>query len=296
MSGRLNHRLPRPAYRSILAGYRGLRKLAGKNPGRGRTLPDFVIIGAAKAGTTSIYAWLCQHPYVARAGAKEIHYFSWHHDRGADWYRSHFPLERDRASFTAEHDRPFATGEGSPTYLPSPNAPLRMATLIPEVKLIVVLRDPVDRAYSQFQMRRRDGFEPVDSFATAVALEDERVDGGRARALSTQAKDGQLEVGRTYLMRGRYAEQLDRWFQYFPREQFHVLTTDQLAADSQNALDGLHNFLGLPSHRVERLEARFATQYDPLASEDRELLDEYFREPNERLCHLLGQDFGWGSK
>ena len=203
----------------MLAGYGAVRTLARRNPGRGRLLPDFVIIGAAKAGTTSIYAWLCQHPFVTRGSAKEIHYFSFHHYRGEDWYRSHFPLECDRASFAAEHGRPFLTGEGSPTYLPDPTCRRSWPSSSPRSSCILGLRDPVDRAYSQFHMRRRDGFEPADSFRTAVSLEDSRVDGGRARALSMERGDGQLDVGRTYLSRGRYAEQLEPWLRHFPREQ-----------------------------------------------------------------------------
>lgn len=293
VDGFLQGRLPRPAYAYSLAGYHGLRRLARRNPGRGRLLPDFVIIGAAKAGTTSLYAWLCEHPYVERASAKEIHYFSFHHYRGADWYRHHFPSERRRASFAAEHGRPFLTGEGSPTYLPARNAPARMAALIPRAKLIVGLRNPVDRAYSQFHMRRRDGFEPVESFAAAVALEDGALDGGSARAMAAETDPAALETGRTYLMRGRYAEQLERWMHHFPSEQLHVLTTDQLAADAQGALDALHDFLELPPRRAERLDPLFTTQYDPLPPDTRARLTEYFRPHNERLYELLGRDFGW---
>jgi Sulfotransferase domain len=293
VDGSLRARLPRPAYLSALAGYHGVRRLARRNPGRGRMLPDFVIIGAAKAGTTSVYAWLCEHPYVARARAKEIHYFSFYHYRGADWYRYHFPPERERASFAAEHGRPFITGEGSPTYLPDSDAPRRMGKLNPDVKLIVSLRDPVDRAYSQFQMRRRDGFEPVESFFTAAALEDGRVDGGHARTLAAQANHSHLKTGRTYLERSRYAEQLARWLNYFPREQLHVLTIEEMAADPQGCLDALHDFLGLPGHRPEHLEPQFRTQYDPLPEETRALLTGYFRPFNERLYELLGSDFGW---
>lgn len=278
VDGRLRRRLPGPAYESMLSGYHGLRRVAGRNPGRGRTLPDFVIIGAAKAGTTSLYAWLCEHPDVVRARAKEIHYFSWFHYRGDDWYRYFFPLERERAAYVAEHGRPFITGEASPSYMLEAGAPQRMAKLIPDAKLIVQLRNPVDRAYSQFQMRRRDGQEPIESFPDAVETEGEQV--GPA-------------VNRTYVARGRYAEQLERWFKVFPREQFHVLAMEDLAVDPQGALDGVHEFLRLQPRRADNLDPRYVSKYDAMPPQDRARLTEYFRPHNERLYELLGRDFGW---
>ncbi len=295
LDDRLHGTLPQRAYVPMLVGYHGIRMLARRNPGRGRMLPDFVIIGAAKGGTTSLYAWLCEHPYVARATVKEVHYFSFHHYRGADWYRAHFPRRRDRSAFAAEHGRGFITGEGSPSYLPGYSVPRRMAKLIPQAKLIVSLREPIGRAYSQFHMRRRDGFEPVESFLTAVALEDPAVDDGHARARGSQGKgsNGYALVGRTYLQRSRYAEQLERWLECFPREQIHVLSTDDLAADPQAALDGVHEFLGLAPRRADRLEALFTSHYEPLPEDARAALTDYFRPHNQRLYELLGRDFGW---
>jgi hypothetical protein len=293
VDGRLKRALPKRAYVPMLAAYNGVRSATRRNPGRGRLLPDFVIIGAAKAGTTSLYAWICDHPGVERAGAKEIHYFSFHNYRGTDWYRSHFPFERDRRAFAAEHGRPFLTGEGSPSYLLDPEVPARMAKLIPDVKLIVSLREPVDRAYSQFQMRRRDRDEPVESFLTALALEDPSLDGGDARARFRDSDH--LDIGRTYLARSRYAEQLEPWLARFPREQVLVLTTDQLGDDPEGTLDSVYAFLGLPPHRPARLEAVFTSSYESIAPEDRARLAEYFRPHNARLYALLGRDFGWDS-
>src|SRR6185312_13258232 len=104
-----------------------------------------------------------EHPFVARPRRKEVDYFSWHYYRGEDWYRGHFPTAAERDAFAAAHGRPFLTGEGSPSYIwQRYPVPERMVRLIPEAKLIVSLRDPVERAYSQFHMRRRDGYEPVE--------------------------------------------------------------------------------------------------------------------------------------
>lgn len=286
--------LPRPVYRSLVRRYHGFLTLSGRSPGRGRLLPDFVIVGAAKAGTTSLYAWLSEHPFVSPACKKEVHFFDYNYFRGEDWYRKHFPLGADRTRFAAEHGRPFLTGEASPSYLSHHWAPERLARLLPDARLLVTLRNPVDRAYSQFQMSRREQEEPLQSFVEAVAAEERRLEPERARTIA-DAWYNSWPIGCwSYLMRGRYAEQIERWMEFFPRQQFHFLTLEQLAAHPQQALDGVHEFLGLPTHQYPTLApVHVAPRYDSIDSDERAALSDYFRPHNQRLYELVGTDFGW---
>jgi Sulfotransferase domain len=286
---KLRRGLPTRVYRPMLVGYQGARRLARRNPGRGRMLPDFVIVGAAKAGTTSLYAWLSEHPYVRRPRRKEINYFNWQYYRGTDWYRHHFPLLIERQAFVAQHGQAFITGEASPSYMIHVQVPGRMARLLPSIKLLVCLRNPVDRAYSQFQMRRAAGEESCDSFLDALALEDPHFENGE----SPQGGVVQHASGRTYLLRGHYAEHLERWFAVFPRQQFHILTVDELARDPSGTLDEVLEFLELPPAVLGDLRPRFTQSYDPLSSETRSRVSAYFRSHNERLYELLERDFGW---
>jgi hypothetical protein len=249
-----------------------------------------VIIGAQKAGTTSIYQWLNEHPHVV-AHDKEIGYFSQNYRRGPDWYRSHFPLQWTCKQFIAEHGRPLITGEATPEYLLDPHTPERMAQLIPDVRLIVSLRNPVDRAYSQFQMNRRRGLEPIDSFADALALEDPRFEGPGSRPRARQ--DRRMGKWTHYLGRGRYADALSRWFQTFPRERFCILSSDDLAREPAAAVAALESFLGLAPHPRAALEPYNTGSYPPLQGPTRAALVDYFRPHNERLYALLGRDFGW---
>jgi hypothetical protein len=290
---KLRHLLPRPAYQTSVRAYYEARRAVGKGFGRGRLLPDFVIIGAAKAGTTSLYAWLCKHPFVAPASQKEVHYFDYNHYRGPDWYRRHFPLASERGLFTARHGRPFLTGEASPSYISHDWAPERLARELPDAKLLVALRNPVDRAYSQFQMSRREGEEPFGSFAEAVAAEEKRLAPELVRTQVDRRYQSWPIGCWSYLLRSRYAEQLERWFQLFAREQFHVVTLEDLAARPQATLDAVHEFLGLPPHGYDGLEALHTARYDPIEPRDRAWLSEYFRPLNERLYELLGRDLGW---
>jgi hypothetical protein len=192
----------------------------------------------------------------------------------------------------AEHGRPLITGEATPEYLLDPYAPRRMARLIPNVRLIVSLRNPVDRAYSQFQMNRREGIEPVESFNEALGLEDPLFGVSGAHCRATREELPMLKWTH-YLRRGRYADALSRWFALFPRERFCILALDALAGDATGAVATLESFLGLPPHTHEALQAYNTGSYPPLQGADRAALVEYFRPHNERLYDLLGRDFGW---
>jgi hypothetical protein len=268
-----------------------------------------VIIGAAKSGTSSLFTWLSEHPYVVAATRKELEYFSFQYDRGFDWYRHHFPAESDRADFATRHGREFLSFEASPYYLPHRLAPARMAEVLPDAKLIVTMRNPVDRAYSAYQMWRRWGSE-TEPFMTVAALEDGQLDGGRAleanhgigrcetTAIPTHrvrrsAVPGRVHIGQMYLMGGRYAEQLERWFKHYPREQFHFVTMEDLASDPTGAYSRVQSFLGLPDYQAAELEPQYVGHYDAITSEDRAASRDYFRPYNERLYELLGRDLGW---
>ncbi|MBA3806791.1 MAG: sulfotransferase domain-containing protein [Solirubrobacterales bacterium] len=286
-------RLPKPLYRTLVGGYHDLLTLSGRGPGRGRLLPDFVIAGAAKAGTTSLFGWLSEHPFIEPASKKEVHYFDYNHFRGEDWYRKHFPLSSERERFAREHGRPFITGEASPSYLSHHWVPERLARLKPDVKLLIALRNPIDRAYSQFQMSHREHEEPLDSFSDAIAAEEERLVPERARMLADESYNSWPIGCWSYLMRGRYAEQLEHWMSFFGGDQFHFITLEQLASAPQQALDGVHDFLEIPRHDYAELPHLHSAQYSSIDPAARAQLASYFRPHNERLYELVGSDFGW---
>ena len=298
----IRNKLPRPVYEASVGYGYGLRTIARRNPGRGRMLPNFLIIGAAKGGTTSLFRWLSDHPLIeppvsvqmGNTPMKEVHFFDYNFYRREDWYRAHFPLMRERIDFEREHGRPFLTGEGSASYLSHLWAPGRIRQSLPDAKLIVALRDPIDRAYSQFHMSRREGYEPFESFDDAVAGEDERLR-PELRRVEADKRYNSLPLGAfSYLLRSRYAEHLERWFELFPREQFLFVKAEDMFADPYGTLDVVTDFLELPSYRPDELpRLKDGGSYAPLSPETRARLTEYFRPGNERLHELTGIDFGW---
>jgi hypothetical protein len=260
-----------------------------------------LLIGAAKCGTTSLFDWICEHPFVVRpmtdeTPRKELLYFDYFSQKSVNWYRTHFPRERARRAFEARHGRPFLTGEATATYLTHYWAPMRVAKLLPKAKLIVTLRNPVDRAYSAFHMSRRERLEPCDTFEGALALESRRLtaEEARIRADPTYSPSPPAPMGYwSYLQRSRYAEHVERWLEFFPREQFLFLEFEQLAVRPQATLDRVYDFLGLPPHRHEHFSKLNAGEYTSMMPETRARLVEYFRAHNEQLRQLSGVDFGW---
>ncbi len=118
-----------------------------------RVLPDFVVIGAQRSGTTSLYNNLVEHPQIASCIRKEVHYFDAYFERGSYWYRGHFPRAAELRRLARRHGAPVLTGEATPMYLFDPPCRRRLAELVPDAKLLVLLRDPVAREYSQYQVR-----------------------------------------------------------------------------------------------------------------------------------------------
>ena len=207
---------------------------------RKRVLPDFLIIGAEKAGTTSAYAYLVGRPDVRPAHIKEVHYFGMaaNYARGPDWYRANFPIDTRRTG----RARTWITGEASTHYLFHPCVPERVAQLLPNVRLVAILRDPTERAISAYHAAVRRGTEsrPMD-----VALKEELTRPIDFRDCEEFDKSDGFFRRQAYLSRGRYEEQLARWFDIFPREQMLVVETDSLIDPTQAALSALCGFLGL---------------------------------------------------
>lgn len=252
-----------------------------------RVLPDFLIIGVQKAGTSSLYHYLVQHADIRTAATKEVHFFDHQHSRGAGWYRAQFPL--------AATERTWLSGEATPYYLLHPRVPERVAQLVPDVRLIVLLRDPVSRAYSHFQHSRALGFEPLTDFEAAIDSESGRTDQAWARLERGAEREPAIEQF-TYLRRSRYAPQLRRWLSAFPRESLLMLTAEELYRDPGGTVNTVRRHLALPpSSQPIEWDARNARGYAPLADRLRQRLRDEFAPDVAEVEQLLGQPTGWRS-
>jgi hypothetical protein len=246
-----------------------------------RALPDALIIGAMKSGTSSLHYYLTQHPQVVPPLRKEVHYFDLNFARGEPWYRANFG-RADAAGLNLD---------SSPYYLFHPQVPQRAHALLPNARLIVLLRDPVRRAYSHYWHERDKGREPL-SFEDAIAAEPERVEREHARLAAGEIDRSTSHQYFSYLARGRYAEQLERWLQFYPREQMLVLGFEDLAREPLPVLNRTLDWLGLPGMASARLEPRNTRKYPPLDPATAERLRAYFA-PYNAVLPTLGFEPGW---
>lgn len=258
----------------------------GRATARARPLPDFLVLGAQKAGTTALYAYLRWHPAITGPAWKEVSFFDRHYARGAPWYRGNFPVTARRPG------RARIVGEASPSYLFHPLAPERAAALVPRARLIAILRDPVARAYSHYHHEVALGREPL-SFEEALEQEEERLQGELERMTADPSYFSRPWWDHTYVARGRYAEQLERWLEAFPPEQLLVLFSDDLAERPAATYGRVLAFLGAPPHDLGAYPRVFERDYEALRPDTRRALEETFAEPDRRLAALLGQELPW---
>jgi len=249
-----------------------------------RPLPDFLVLGAQKAGTTALYEYLRRHPQISGPSWKEVSFFDRHWARGESWYRGNFPnVARTRGKHV---------GEASPSYVFHPLAPQRVEEVVPEARLIVLVRNPVDRALSQYNHEVALGREPLP-FEEALDAEEERLRGEQERMAADPRYFSREWWSHTYKARGRYAEQLERWLAVFPREQLLILPSDDLGSDPARAHAQVLEFLGASPQRLDSYPRVYEREYEPMKPETRERLAAEFEEPNRRLYELLGRDLGW---
>ncbi len=256
-----------------------------------RALPDFVIAGAARCGTTSLYRYLVEHPRVAAAQIKEVHFVDRQHnlDKGEHWYRSWFPTRAalHDAARRQGVDRVIC-GESTPNYFAHPEAASRLQAVVPGARIIVLLREPIDRVWSQYRWQRWWGGETLD-LADALHAEDERAGGG-FEMMGADRRTRNRFISHAYLARSRYADQLEWWIGAFPADQLLVLRSEDLFADPAAALERTCAFLDLPPFGLSTYEVQNGgTDGESGGAIDGELrawLDGHFAEPNRRLAEL----------
>ncbi len=271
--------------RSVHTAWSSLRDRWTKTRRGGPTasIPSFIVIGAMKCGTGSLYRYLAQHPQILHSRPKEAHFFDNSYTRGASWYRGHFPTPTDAAQ---------QTFEASPSYIFHPQVPARIHQYDPTVKLILLLRDPVARAYSHYHHMLRNGHETLP-FEDTIAAEEERLDGEEERIRQDPDYSSRPYIRFSYVTRGLYARQVRRWLELFPREQLLVIKTEALARNPGDSFDRIAAFLDLPTWRPEADQHYHVSTYPPMLDETRTQLRQRFEAPNRELAELLGDEFQW---
>jgi hypothetical protein len=238
------------------------------------TLPNLLVIGATKAGTTTLWHYLDEHPQIFMAPGKELHFF----DNDELFAGGNVSYDRLYEMFRPTRLGSVA-GENTPIYLYWRPAMPRIRDYNPAMKFIVILRNPIERAFSQWNMQRTRGSEPFD-FMEAVREEPRRI---------AESAPKQLRKF-SYVDRGRYAEQLERAFHLFPRERFLVIKYEEFRARQREMVDAVFRFLGLSSPRFRAVEAHDIPYARKLRDEERAAVREILHTDIGRLEALLGWD------
>lgn len=235
-------------------------------------LPDFLIIGVIRGGTTSLFNYLIDHPQIKGSMKnepgcfnKEPHYFDMRYEKGIDWYKSWFPIRKSGELLC----------EATPHYLVREQVVVRVYHWLAEARFIVLLRNPTDRAWSHYCHRKRSHHLTIEN----------------------------LKCPEHNLIRfGVYADHLKEWFKYFLRKRFLILKSEDFYYDPKKIVDKCTEFLGVYKLRLKKYEIYdplkksgidYKTEYPKIPDEIKEYLDCFYRPHNQELYKLLGRDMEW---
>lgn len=254
-----------------------------------RALPSFLIIGTARGGTTSLFHYLTLHPQVIAPLKKEIAFFCTHYHKGINRYKLHFPM---RGQLEGNQFQKI-TGEASPYYLSHPHAPARVKEILPNVQLIVLLRNPVERAYSSYQNIRKLGLETL-TFDEALCYEKERIFGEKEKMMLNPRYYSNRHQHYSYVERGIYHEEVGRWLKHFPREQFLFLSSEDFYKNPAVVYRQVTDFLQLEPFLPEKFKVyNESSKIAPIPDSIRAMLAAFYTPHNEILFKMLDKRFEW---
>lgn len=266
--------------------YLGLKNrcvlLSRRPSAHARPLPQVVVIGAQKAGTTSLHDYMAVHPQLEEGLYKELHFFDTRfYHWGETWYRTFFPKVSDPN---------VKTFETTPRYLADPRVPKRMAGMLPDAKLIAVLRNPTERAISHYFHALRHG-EDTLPIQEAFDAEEQRL----AAIIENQDFDNCQFGYHSYKYRGLYKQQLDRFLEHYDRSKLLVLSSERFFAEPAEHLRCVFEFIDVdPDFVVKDLKPKnTGSNRQDVDASVRAYLDDYFRPHNQALYELLGEDLNW---
>ena len=258
-----------------------------------RQLPSFILAGAQRAGTTSLFRGLVSHPLVFGANFhKGVNYFDVNYTRPFSWYQGHFPTEAALQRHARElHGEP-VTFEASGYYMFHPCAAERIARHLPDVRILAMLRDPVERAYSAWKHEAARGYE-TEGFEAALELEDDRLAGEVHRIQADPHYYSHAHRHHAYRRRGEYVVQLQRLLDFFPAEQIHVIDSETFFEQPEDTFAGVLDFLGLPRVLPDRFDRWNGRPSSPMSEAVRADLRAHFSGPDQALAELLGRRLAW---
>jgi len=289
-------------------------KFSRRLTSRFRMLPSFIILGGSRSGNTSLFAHLIEHPNIIAGSKKAYFFFQYYTNNTTSFYRSQFPIKRKN----------LITCDSTSSYFVHPLIPERIHKLLPEAKLIVLLRNPVERAYSEFHYTLTLGSEITENFEDVIKSELKRMEIGNKNPELKIENTNYTHFTFSHLRDGLYAQHLERWLKFFPKEQLLILHTKDLSTNLDDTLSKTFEFLNLPKYQIEnkveknkiekirpvaghekniyrnigsKTRTLFNVQnYPEMKPETRKFLQDFFRPHNEKLFEMIGKRFDWNNE
>ena len=254
-----------------------------------RVLPECFVIGVVRSGTTSLYHYLKQHPSIVPATYDELGYFDDNYHLGINWYKSLFPTKFTKNKIIKKHGK-FLTYDVTPFYIYNPLVAKRILESFPNAKIISNLRNPIDRAYSNYIIMLQDG-DTTETFEEMIHTAMDELEKNKSKL-----NDDAYLVDTHYeniLARGFYANQLEIWFEKFQKNQLLMIPSEDLAQKPDQVLRKVFEFLNLPYFKIKDFTKQNKREYPPMKDETRKLLIEFYKPHNEKLYSLINQHFDW---
>ena len=254
-----------------------------------RVLPECFVIGVVRSGTTSLYHYLGQHPCIASSAYDELGYFDDNFHLGINWYKSLFPTKSTKNKIIKKYGK-FLTYDVTPFYIYNPLVARRISESFPKAKIMSNLRNPIDRAYSNYIIMLQEG-DTTSTFEEMIQAAMNDLEKNK-----TKLNDEAYVVDTHYeniLARGFYADQLEIWFEKFQKRQLLMIPSEDLAQKPDQVLTKVFEFLDLPYFKIKDFTKQNKREYSPMKDKTRKLLIEFYKPYNEKLYSLTNQHFDW---
>ena len=254
-----------------------------------RVIPDFLVIGAKRCGTTSLYQHLPEHPCISKSPYDNMGFFNDNFHLGVNWYKSFFPTTFTRKKIKSKFGN-FLAFDVTTKYMEEESTANNVYQTKPNMKIIIILRNPVDRAYSQYHLSVRQTAERR-SFEDVVEENMNRLNKESHEHYEIKPRFSAKEDN--YLKKGLYALQLRYWLKIFPRENILTVSTEEFESNQQIIYNKIFEFLNISKFEVKNTKKMEKGNYQPIKSETRNLLLDYFRPHNHELFELINMEFDW---
>lgn len=258
-----------------------------------RMVPDFLVIGAQKAGTSSLMSYLQRHGSYLRPLLKDTYFFDRHFRRGLDWYLSFYPSLAAKASAEKRASGPVVTGEAATHYMSDPWSPARVHATFGDIKLILLLRDPARRALSHYHHNVRGRLETAPTALEAFMREPERIAADRRRMEVDPTFYSRNYATYSYLARGQYAEHLRHWLEYFPRERMLIVCSERFFAATDAEFRKICRFIGIADPSTGHYPVAGPRNSSRIDEHALDYARAHFKQHNLALFELLQEQYDW---